>query len=184
MSEENSPLRIILIIVAAIVIPMAVVAGYVLINRTPPPYAGQVLSVNIFPIHRDLTQKTTVEGIGGTSDVYDEMLVLANVRIRNVAKIPLFVHDMWAVVNFPDETDRSTAASKTDYDKVFIAYPDLQKYKTDPLPRDITLQPGQEVEGTVVFNYQMSLAQWASRDGMDINVAFLHHPPLVMHVAK
>ncbi|MGC2547838.1 MAG: hypothetical protein WA426_18480, partial [Silvibacterium sp.] len=142
MNEENTSYRALFIVIAAIVIVVTVIGSYVLINRVPPLYSGQVLSVNIFPIHRDLSQKGSTEGIGGENEVYDQMLVLADVRIQNTAKIPLFLHDMWANVNLPDESDRSTAASASDFDKIFIAYPELQKFKKNPLPRDITLQPG------------------------------------------
>jgi hypothetical protein len=184
MSEENSPSRIILIIIAAIVIPVVVVGGYVWFNRVPSPYAGQVVSVNVYPIHRDLTEPTTTEGVGGQNDVYDEMLIFADVRIQNLAKIPLFVHDMWSTVNFPNESDRSTAASASDFDKVFIAYPDTKQFQKPILPRDITIAPGQSVEGLLIFNYQMSQAQWDTRSGLDINISFLHQNPLVMHIAK
>jgi hypothetical protein len=184
MSEENSPLRIILIIVAAIVIPIVVVGAYVLINKEPNPHTGQVLSVNIYPIHRDYTQHTSTEGVGGQADVYDEVLVLADVRIQNTAKVPLFVYDMWANADLPDETDRSSAASGSDFDKVFIAYPDLKQYEKPPLRRETTIPPGQSVEGMMIFNYQMNQTQWNSRSGMDIDISFRHQNPLVMNVPK
>lgn len=184
MSEENSPSRIILIIIAAVIIPIVVIGGYVWVNREPIPYSGQVLSVNVYPIHRDFKQPTTTEGLGGQAETYDETLVLADVRIRNTAKIPLYLHDMWAVANLPDETDRSTAASGSDFDKVFIAYPDLKQFQKAPLPRDLTLQPGDQVEGQMIFHYQISKAQWDSRNSMDISISFLHQNPLVLNVPK
>jgi hypothetical protein len=184
MSEENSPARIPLIILAAVVIPIAVVAAYVLINREPVPYAGQVVSLNVYPIHRDLSQSTTTEGVGGQNDVFDEILLLADVRITNTAKIPLYVHDMWAVVDLPDEAEHSTAVSGSDFDKVFIAYPDLKQYQKPPLERDTTIQPGQQVEGMMIFSYQISKAKWDSRSGTDLSISFLHQNPLVMHVAN
>lgn len=184
MSEENPSYRAAFIIIAAIVIFVAVVGGYVWFNRVPPLYAGQVLSMNVYPIHRDFSQKTTTEGIGGVNEVYDEILVLANVRITNTGKIPLFLHDMWAEANLPDESDRSTAASSQDFNNVFIAYPDLKQFQKTPLPRDLTLQPRQQAEGMLIFNYNISKEQWDSRSSMDINISFLHHPPLVLNIAK
>jgi hypothetical protein len=177
-------MRILLILIAAILIPAAVIAGYVWFNREPIPYTGQVVSVNAYPIHRDLTSKTTTQGIGGQNETYDEVIVLADVRVKDVAKIPLFLQDISATANLPDESDTSTAASAPDFQNVFLAYPDLKQYQKAPLPRDLTLQPGQEAEGQMVFNYEINQAQWNSRTGMDINLSFLHHPPLVLHVAK
>jgi hypothetical protein len=184
MAEESSPVRFILIILVAIIIPVVVVAGYVLINREPNPYLGQVLSVNVYPIHRETTQPTTVDGLGGQTETYDEILVFADVRIQNTAKIPIYMRDMWAVANLPDETSRSSAASTSDFNKVFIAYPDTKQYQKAPLLRDTTLQPGQSIEGQMIFHYQLSKAQWDSRSGMDINIGFLHQNPLVMNIPK
>lgn len=177
-------MRIVFILIAAILIPVVVVAGYVYLNREATPYSGQVVSLNVYPIHRDITSKTTVEGIGGQAETYDEIIVLADVTIKDVGKIPLFLHDMSATALLPDETDTSTAASGTDFNNVFTAYSDLKQYQKAPLRRDLTLQPGQQTEGQMVFNYQLSKAQWDSRSGMDINISFLHHPPLVLHIAK
>jgi hypothetical protein len=177
-------MRIVLILIAAILIPAAVIAGYVLLNREPIPYSGQLVSVNVYPIHRDITSKTTVEGIGGQAETYDEIIVLADVSIKDVGKIPLFLHDMSATALLPDETDTSTAASGTDFNNIFTAYPDLKQYEKAPLRRDLTLQPGQQTEGMMVFNYQLNKTQWDSRSGMDINISFLHHPPMVLHIAK
>jgi hypothetical protein len=88
------------------------------------------------------------------------------------------------VVHLPDEDQRSLAASQTDFGKVFIAYPDLKPLRKDPLLRDITLTPGQQVEGMLIFNYQISKAQWDSRTGMDITMTFQHQKALVLHTDK
>ena len=146
-----------------------------------------MLSVNVKPIHRVLStgpvNGSRTEGVQGQPDIYDEVIVLAEVRIKNQTDIPLFLHDMWGVVHLPDEDQRSLAASGRDFAKVFVAYPDLKPLRKDPLPRDLTLTPGQQVEGMVIYNYQISKAQWDSRTGMDLTFTFLHQKPLVLQVA-
>ncbi|MGC2162661.1 MAG: hypothetical protein WA634_12175 [Silvibacterium sp.] len=184
MSEENTFSRIILIFIAAVAIAVAIVGGYVWANWVPTPYSGQILSVNYYSIHNDLSQPTTTEGVGGQNEVYDEILVFANVRVRNVSKEPLYLSDMWAVANLPGEDDNSSAVATSDFQKVFIAYADTSQYQKPPLLRDITLQPGQQVDGMMIFNYQMNQAKWDSRTGLDINIQFIHKKPLVLHVAK
>jgi hypothetical protein len=184
MSEETKSYHPWFTIIAAVVIVAAATAAYVYFARVPTPYTGQVLSVNVYPIHRDFSEPTTTQGIGGQNETFDEVLVLADVRIKNVAKIPLYLHDMWVDTSFPGETDRSSAASASDFDKVFVAYPDLRQYQKAPLLRDITIQPGQQVEGMMVFNYQMNKAQWDARTGMDITLDFIHQNPLVLHVTN
>lgn len=184
MSEDNPSYRIILIIIAAIVIAAGTVGGYVWVNWVPTPYKGQVLSVNFYPIHHQFTQPTTTEGVGGQTETYDEVLVFADVSIKNVSKSPLDIENMWAVVNLPGESDRSDAASKSDFDKVFIAYPDTRSFQKPPLHRDTTIQPGQQVEGEVVFNYQLPQAKWDTRTGLDISIGFGNQGAMVMHVNR
>lgn len=184
MSEDNPSYRIILIIIVAIVIAAGTVGGYVWVNWVPTPYKGQVLGVNFYPIHHEFTQPTTTEGVGGQAETYDEMLVFADVSVKNVSKSPLYIQDIWAVVNLPGESDRSDAASVSDFDKVFIAYPDTKSFQKPPLHRNVTIQPGQQVEGEVVFNYQLPQAKWDTRTGLDISIGFGNQGAMVMHVNR
>ena len=168
---------------------LAAAAIFVWLYTRPSVHTGEVLSVNIYPIHRDLSKGpnrgSATEGIVGQADTYDELLVLTNVRIRNQTDIPLFLHDMSAVVSLADGGEqRSLAASQADLAKAFIAYPDLKPLRKDPLPRDLTLQPGQQAEGMMIFNYPISKAQWDSRSGLDITMTFQHQKPLLLHVDK
>ena len=188
MSEETKSSNAWLSVGGAFVLVVLAIGAYVYFNTKPPVHAGEVLSVNIYPIHRDLSKGpnhgAATEGIAGQSDTYDEVLVLTDVRIRNQTDIPLFLHDMWGVVDLPDEEQRSLAATQTDFAKVFMAYPDLKSMRKDPLPRDLTIPPGKQVEGMMIFYYPISKAQWDSRNGLDITMTFQHQKPLLLHVAK
>lgn len=174
--------------VGAFAFVVLAIGAYVWINNKPPVHAGQVLSVHIYPIHRELStgpvNKSGTEGVTGQPNIYDEMIVLADVQIKNQTDIPLFLHDMYAVVHLPDGDDeRSLAASASDFEKAFVAYPDLKPLQKDPLPHDLTLTPGQQVEGMVIYHYPISKAQWDARAGMDLTFVFLHQKALVLHVA-
>jgi hypothetical protein len=186
MSEDrNSSSNPLLVILAATVLVVLAIGTYVYLGNKPPVHSGQVVSVNIYPIHRETQAGASTEGIGGGTEVYDQLLVLANVKIKNQTDIPLFLHDMSAVLNLPnDETIRSTGAGTTDFQKVFIAYPDLASQKKDPLRRDTTLAPGQEIEGQLIFNYSINKAQWDARTGIDLYFEFLYQKELVLHVPK
>jgi hypothetical protein len=173
-----------LTVIAAFVIVSLAIGAYFYINDKPPVHAGQVLSLDIYPIHRDLSTGPATEGLSGQSETYDEVLVFANVRIENHTDIPLFLQDMWAILDLPDGPQRSTAASRTDFDKVFIAYPDVRRFRKDPMPRDLTLPPGQKVEGMMVFHYDIPKAQWDARNNLAIHVTFAHQNSLVIPVPK
>lgn len=182
MRDENPAYRAPLIIIVSIVVVLAAIAAYVYFGRTPTPYQGQILSVNVYSIHHDMTQPTTTEGVGGQKETYDEILLFVNVSVKNTAKIPLYLRDMWATVNLPDVDEKSTAVSQEDFSKVFVAYPETKQYQKPPLPRDITLQPGQQVEGMMIFNYQISQKQWESATGEILSLSFVNQPPMVMRV--
>jgi hypothetical protein len=171
--------------VGAFVLVVLAIGAYVWINNKPPVHSGQVLSMDVYPIHRELStgpvDGSRTDGLQGQPDIYDQLIVLANVRIKNQTDIPLFLHDMWSVVHLRDgEDERSLAASAKDFDKVFIAYPDLKPLRKDPLPRDLTLAPGQQVEGMVLYNFPISKAQWDSRSDIEMRFSFLHQKSLVL----
>ena len=180
MSEENPSYRIVLIVVIAIVVVVGAIAAYVYFGREPNPYQGQLLSVNVYPIHRELKQPTTTEGTAGQNQTYDEVLVFADVSVKNTTNIPLYLRDMWAIVDLPDETSRSSAASVEDSHEVFIAYPQTKQYEKPLLARDTTIQPGQQAQGTIVFNFQMSQKQWQSASDVAVYLSFAHQNPLVL----
>lgn len=182
MSEENPSYRIVLIVIVAIIVVIGAIAAYVYFGRTPNPYQGQILSVNVYPIHRDLTQPSTTEGTAGQKQTYDEVLVFADVSIKNTTNIPLYLRDMTAIADLPNETSHSSAASGEDFPKVFIAYPETKQYEKPLLARDITIQPGQQVQGMMIFNFQMSQKQWQSASDVAIYLSFVNQNPLVMHL--
>ena len=182
MSEETQSYHPWLTILVAIIVVAAGTAAYVYFGRVPTPYSGQLQSVNIYPIHENLDAPTTTGGIGGQGDVFDEILVLVNVHIKNVAKIPLYLDDMSAITSFPGATDHASGVSDSDFNKLFVAYPALNKYKMPPLRRNITIQPGQQVDGLMIFSYQMDQNQWNTNTGMDVHVSFVHQNPLILHI--
>jgi len=189
MSEESITSKSWFPAVVAIAVAVLAAAGvFVWLYTRPALEVGQVLSVNVKPIHRVLStgpvNGSRTEGVQGQPDIYDEMIVLAEVRIKNQTDIPLFLHDMSGVVHLRSgEDQRSLAASTTDFGKLFVAYPELTPLRKEPLLRDLTIPAGQQVEGMVIYNYPISEAEWNSRTGMDLTFAFLHQKPLVLEVA-
>lgn len=182
--DSRSSHHALLTVLAAFFIVCLAIGAYVFINNKPPVSAGQVLSMDVYPIHRELATGPTQEGLAGQSEVYDEVLVFANVRITNQTDIPIFLQDMWATLDLPDDTQRSGAATKSDFEKVFIAYPAVLPFRKDPMPRDQTIPPAQRVDGMMVFHFDIPKAQWDARNGMDIHVSFQHQNSLVISVPK
>jgi hypothetical protein len=167
---------------AATFIVVCCIGAYVWIFNTGPVHAGQVVSVQVYPIHRELSTGSGLGGVNGGANVYDEVIVIADVKIKSTTKLPLFLHDMWADVTMPNgDVQQSLAASGEDYRKVFVAYPALAAQQKTPMPRDITLTPGQEVEGQMIFNIPITEKDWNARKQFDVVVGFIHQKDLVLH---
>lgn len=172
-------------VAATVVLVVLAIGAYVWIKHIPPVHAGKVLSIDVYPIHRELStgpvNGSKTDGLQGEPEIYDQLIVLANVRIKNQTDIPIFLHDMWGLVHLQNgEDERSLAASARDFDKVFAAYPDLKPLRKDPLPRDLTLAPGQQVDGMVIYNFPISKVQWDSRQDLEMRFSFLHQNALVL----
>ena len=179
--RERSGIHPVFAAAAAVIFVVAVVGGYVWFNTKPPVHAGQLVSIDAYPIHRELSTGSALGGLQGQKDVYDEEIVVASVRIKSQTQMPLFLHDMWADVTMADgTTQRSTGASTPDYNNVFIAYPALGPKKTSPVLRDTTMTPGQEIDGQIIFHYPISGKDWDARKDFKVTVEFLNQKELVM----
>ncbi|HEY6448618.1 MAG TPA: hypothetical protein VIY53_19340 [Acidobacteriaceae bacterium] len=165
----------------AVILVVAVVGGYVWFNTKPPVHTGQLVSIDAYPIHRELSTGSGIGGLAGQKDVYDEEIVIVNVRIKSQTEMPLFLHDMSADVTLADGTvEHSTGASTKDYHDVFIAYPVLDSKQTTPFLRDTTITPGQQIDGQMIFHYPISGQQWDQRKDFKVYVNFLHQKDLVL----
>jgi hypothetical protein len=182
MAEEtNSTQRALLIVLAATVIVVLTIGIYVYIDEKPPVATGQIVKLDITPIHSEMRVGTGAQGIEGGTDTYDQLLILALVQIHNQTNIPLFLHDMWSNLTTRNgDEQRSLAANNTDFQSVFVAYPQTASLKQNPLLRDITLQPGQSAQGLVIFHYPLTKDQWDARQKFEAVISFTHQKNLVL----
>ncbi|HZD47690.1 MAG TPA: hypothetical protein VE178_02990 [Silvibacterium sp.] len=168
-------------ILIAVVILVAVIGAYVYFNEKPPVAVGEVAHLTAYPVHRVSNGVLAMNpGAAKVENTFDEMIVVAEVRLHNQSTGPIFLSDMSALVSLPNEEHRSLAATVTDYDRVFIAYPELAPMKQQPLLRDITIPAGETVEGQLIFNYPITKEQWDLRRSLDITLSFLHQKDLVL----
>jgi hypothetical protein len=182
MTEEmNSGKRALLIVLVATVVVVLAIGIYVYFEQKPPVAAGQIVKLDVVPIHTEMRVGAGAQGVQGGMDTYDQLFVMAQVKIRNQTDIPLFLHDMWSnLVTTNGDEQRSLAANKTDFQSVFIAYPQLAAFKQEPILRDITLQPGQSVQGLIIFHYPITRDQWDARHDFAGVISFVHQKDLVL----
>jgi hypothetical protein len=167
-------------VLAAIVLTVLVIGAYVYFNEKPPVAVGEVTHLTAYPVHR--TSDAIPEGsrAARVETTFDEMIVIAQVKIHNQSNGPLFLFDSSALLSLPNEEHVSHAASASDYNRVFVAYPGLLPMKQQPLLRDITIPAGQTVEGQMIFNYPVTKDQWDLRRSLDVTISFLHQKDLIL----
>jgi hypothetical protein len=79
-----------------------------------------------------------------------------------------------------DGIHTSYAGSKSDYDRVFLAYPDMPVPHGPALPLNLTMNPGQTVDGTFVSSFRLTKQQWDARKDLNFSFTFRYQPSLVL----
>lgn len=174
VDEPTNYGRLAVRIVIALIISSLVVLIWIRFGRKTPIATGDIARVAIYPVQARITGGNAgTPGQQGQDEIINQLLVFAHVRLHNPNAAPITLEDDWAVVTLPNgETRRSLGASGPDFDKVFQAYPQLAPLRMDPLRRDIQIQPGQSVDGLVVFSYPLSRQEWDTRKSMQVTVSF------------
>jgi hypothetical protein len=172
------------LVIAAIAVSVAI-GLYVYLSQKPPVAAGEVLQVTLYPVHTRINNGGGVDGMAGSSEFYDQLLILTRIRVRNQTDIPLFLQDIRAKVTLPDGSQQvNVVAGAKDMDRVFQAYPSLNSLRADPIPRDITLTPGQSVEGLAIFNFPFTKDQWDKLQTAKVAISFIHQKDLEFVVPR
>lgn len=173
VDEPTNYGRVAIRVLIGLIISSLIVLIWIRFERKTPVATGDISRVAIYPIQAKISGGNDAPGQQGQDEIINQLLVFTHVRLHNPNTTPITLEDDWAVVTLPNgETRRSLGASGPDFDKVFQAYPQLAPLRMDPLRRDIQIQPGQSVDGLVVFSYPLSREQWDSRKSMQVTVSF------------
>jgi hypothetical protein len=163
----------------AVVLVSAGITLFLLANHAPPVAVGEVTQVWAHGVHT-LNTPTDANGVQSDSQQFDQVLVFASIRVRNQSKEPIVLKEMLANATFDDGIHSSYAASAIDYDRIFIAYPNLKGLHGKTLVRDTVVPPGQVLDGMIVSSFHVSQAQWAARKNLNFTIAFKYHPDLIL----
>ena len=119
-------------------------------------------------------------GAAMAKETYDEVLVFARVRLHNQSKQPLFLHEILTNATLSDGIHSSYAATAGDFDRIFVAYPELAALHGKSLSPETNLDPGQSVEGEIVSSFRLTKQQWDERKLLDFTFAFRYQPNLAL----
>jgi hypothetical protein len=165
-------------IVAFILVSVGITA-FLLADRKPPVAAGEVTEVWAHGVHT-LNTPMDANGVQLPGEAYDQILVFAQIRVRNQSDQPIVLKDMLTNVRLEDGLHSSYAASAVDYDRIFIAYPQLAGLHSKTLVRETIVQPDGILEGMIVSSFHVTKEQWAARKDLNFTLQFKLHPDLVL----
>jgi hypothetical protein len=165
-------------VVAAVVVSFAI-AAYFFAGREQPMATGEVISVWAHPQHTE-TSGFDAGGAVMPKETFDQVMVFANVRLHNQSKLPLFLTNIVTNVTLDDGIHSSYAAAASEYDRVFVAYPNMPVPHGKALPLTTEIDPGQTVEGTFISAFKMDKGQWDARKALNFTFAFRYQPSLVL----
>lgn len=165
---------------AATVVVSIAIAIYVIAGQKPPVSSGVVLAVWAHAQH------TTTSGVDASGapiaqqDV-DQVFVFTKVSLKNQSDHPIILNNVMTNVTLDDGIHSSYAANKGDYDRLFVAYPDLTVTHGPGIsPLDTEIDPGQSVEGEIVSAFKITKQQWDARKKLDYTFSFRYQPNLVL----
>ncbi|HEY1732378.1 MAG TPA: hypothetical protein VGG15_11545 [Terriglobales bacterium] len=163
-------------VIAAVVVSAAI-AIYVLAGQKPQAATGEIEQVWVHPQHTE-TSGFDANGVPMPKEVYDQIYVFALVKIHNQAKEPLFLHSIMTDATLDDGIHTAYDASASDYERLFTAYPNLPVPHGKPLSPQVTIQPGDTVEGTIVAAFRLTKEQWDAHKDLSFTFAIQYQPNL------
>jgi hypothetical protein len=165
-------------VVATVLVSIAI-AIYVISGQTPPPVIGNVEAVWAHPMHVE-SAGFDANGAPIPKESFDQVYVFTQVKLTNQTKGPVFLSNMLTNATLADGIHSSYGASAGDYDRVFVAYPDMPVPHGKALPLNTTIEAGQSIEGTVVSAFHLSKQDWDARKDLNFTFAFRYQPTLVL----
>jgi hypothetical protein len=165
-------------VVAAVFVSIAV-AIYIFVGEKPPAATGEIFESWAHPMH-SVSSGWDANGAAIPKEEVDQVLLFTHVRLHNQSKQPIFLHQIVANATLADGIHSSYAATPTDYERIFQAYPQLMQWHAAPTSPDLTIQPGETKEGTFVCSFKMAKADWEGRKNLDYSFNFQYLPSLTL----
>lgn len=167
-----------IITLVSIVLVTAAIGLYVYLGQKPPAATGEITRMWIYPVQ--VKSQSSLAGNTGTPGAIDEVLILAKVHLHNQSKYPLYLADINTTMKQSDGETQTSAASATDFEKSFQAFPKMRPMQDVPLRLDRILMPGEVREGLILSHYTMNKEAWEKRQGIYFTVLFRYQKPLLL----
>lgn len=167
--EFDSPRRTlppVLTLAIALVVVVVFIVGIAYIFRSKPMAQGQI--DNAF--------------ISQSKGQPNSMLVI-QVSLRAVGDKPLYIKGITAELKTLNDSYTDEAASPSDYDRYFQAYPDLKEHAMKALAVETKIPPGAQESGSVVVTFPIDKGEFDTRKSLTVTVQPYDQKPIVLKEA-
>lgn len=142
------------------------------------------LAIIIFAV----IQRPTASASGVIDDVaavavpnQNSLLVAVTVSFRNNGKKPFWIENMKADLVTDSGNYTDTAASASDFDRYFQAFPELKQHALQALKPEDKIAPGDGDAGTIIVSFPVTMDAFNSRKSLTVTVQpYDQAVPLVM----
>ena len=153
------PAKIVLLAIGAVVVVAAIAA---FVKRAQPQASGSLDSV------------MAAEIPGGAST-----MVALTFTLKNSSDQILYVHDIHGKLQSAGAESSSEAVSAVDFDRYFLGFPALKHGSQPALVPEAKLQPGEEVQRTVIVAFPVSLQVFNQRQTVSVVIQPYDQPVAV-----
>jgi hypothetical protein len=162
-------------------------------KRSLPPVAPVAIALVVVAIVIGIvayTQRAKPVARGSIDEVWfsqpsnmpDPMILIA-VTLRNVGEKPLYIKSIKAALRTDEAEHSDDAASASDYERYFQAYPDLQGHGS-PLQVETKIPPGTEQKGLIMVSFPVPSEVYERRQDIIVTIQPYDQNPIVIHEKK
>jgi hypothetical protein len=107
-------------------------------------------------------------------------MVVLQVTVSNVGDKALYIKSISANLKTDQGDQSDDAASPSDYDRYFSAYPELRQHSTQPLTVETKIMPGAEQKGTVLVAFPVTEQQFSARKDLSVTIVPYDQNPIAL----
>jgi hypothetical protein len=161
---------------SAAVLLCLLMAAYVLVVKKPM-VTGEIIQVWAHPRHI-VTSGIDASGASVPPEHFDQVLLFVHVKLHNQSKTPLFLEDVLANTEMEGNAVSASAGTVGQYEQVFVVYPELTALHSNALSPRATIEPGQTVDGNILWAFSMTKQKWDARKKLDFTFKFHYQASL------
>jgi hypothetical protein len=112
----------------------------------------------------------SIDNVAVVSPTQDQVMLGINFNFTNVLpEKSVWIRSISARLTKPDGTEiKDIAASTTDFERYFQAFPALKENAIEPFPPDLKLSPGQSARGMIIVSFPVDRQTFDQRKGLAV----------------